>query len=324
MSRKNKDRRIRNRQSKNFMIDEAFLPVDPALSTKLKAITADMPEGLSTEVRSTPSSSWKVDGEGDPHAGQYDGERAELTLGQYTDDQLANGIYMNYDRPFDIEATLARREGYHPPIAWMTAGKERIRWLSRALEKEITKNAELTAIVKKLSLQACATTQAPAPAIDTSLIDGAEPTHRCKVCGAQWRKFQDAEYEWNWNLCSKQAGQCCDNVLMGDQIEAVTPPSETFYTGKGSASDPVHGGCRMGCRTTHRVSLPQVHDRADGVKGHYCVGRCVDGMYTQFWSTKLGDWCSTADRVLSLDEAEAIVAKQSQHQRTTLTPVNEN
>lgn len=363
MSRKNKDRRIRNRQAKNFMIDEAhnFQEVDPAAAEKLKAISADMPEGLHTEVRTTPAAEWRKKGEIDPHAGQYDGERAALALGHLTDDSLANGIFMNYDKPFDIHATIARTPGYHPPIAWMTAGKDRIRWLSRSLEKELARNAELEkriaeleaaqpaaipqinlpmptgyALVPKLhegraglthemmtafykafeanqqrgdferlnagynaligaaphpspdeaALMAIeksidqryeftpevksepsteilgnfeivhdskplvtfhrdgrielsdnakpseaatimfdliremwAEPKQPVKPIDVSLIKGAVPTHRCKVCGAQWRKYQDPKNEWNWTLCSQQAALCCDNTAMGDQIE---------------------------------------------------------------------------------------------------------
>jgi hypothetical protein len=85
----------------------------------------------------TPSSHWKVEGEPDPHAGHYDGERAALTLGKLTDDELANGAFMNYDAPFDVHAVIVQRPGYHPPIVWMTAVKDRIRWLSRALEKAL-------------------------------------------------------------------------------------------------------------------------------------------------------------------------------------------
>jgi hypothetical protein len=84
----------------------------------------------------TSAAEWRVKGEPDPHAGHYDGERAALTLGTLTDDELANGVYMNADQPMDIDRMLRKDPGYHPPIAWLTAAKERIRWLSRALVKE--------------------------------------------------------------------------------------------------------------------------------------------------------------------------------------------
>lgn len=84
---------------------------------------------------STPAAQWRLDGELDPHGTDYDGERATLTLGQLTDDELANGVFMNADQPMDIARILARDPNYHPPIAWLTAAKERIRWLSRALVK---------------------------------------------------------------------------------------------------------------------------------------------------------------------------------------------
>lgn len=86
-------------------------------------------------VPSTPAAQWRVAGEQDPHGTQYDCERAALTLGKLTDDELANGVFMNGDRPMDINRILARDPEYHAPIVWLTAAKERIRWLSRALER---------------------------------------------------------------------------------------------------------------------------------------------------------------------------------------------
>jgi hypothetical protein len=85
----------------------------------------------------TPAAQWREKGEADPHAGHYDGERAELMLGNLTDDELANGVFMNADQKLDIARVLARDPDYHPPIVWLTAAKERIRWLSRALAKEL-------------------------------------------------------------------------------------------------------------------------------------------------------------------------------------------
>lgn len=84
-------------------------------------------------VRFTPAAEWRVKGETDPHAGHFDGARAQLALGYLTDDELANGLFMNYDQKLDINAIMTGKPGYHPPISWATAAKERIRWLSRAL-----------------------------------------------------------------------------------------------------------------------------------------------------------------------------------------------
>ena len=81
--------------------------------------------------RSTPAAHWRNAGELDPHGTSYDCERASLCMGNLTDDELANAAYLNYDvrpAPQDIIAGKA-----HSPIAYMTAVKERIRWLSRRL-----------------------------------------------------------------------------------------------------------------------------------------------------------------------------------------------
>ena len=66
----------------------------------------------------TPSSKWHAEGKEDPHKNQYDCERAALTLGDFTDDELANEVFM------------------FPNIGNLIAAKERIRWLSRQLEKK--------------------------------------------------------------------------------------------------------------------------------------------------------------------------------------------
>ncbi|WP_374495362.1 hypothetical protein [Zoogloea sp.] len=94
----------------------------------------------------TPAAEWRQAGEPDPHAGRYDCERAKLTMGHLTDDELANGAFMNYDQPLNVQGILS---GTHvSPIAWMTAVKDRIRWLSRSLEQA---KAERDAMAAKLA-----------------------------------------------------------------------------------------------------------------------------------------------------------------------------
>lgn len=66
-------------------------------------------------VASTPGARWRENGEPDPHGKVYDCERAKLCHGQMTDDELANAVFMQ------------------PSIDYLTAAKERIRWLSRQL-----------------------------------------------------------------------------------------------------------------------------------------------------------------------------------------------
>lgn len=49
-------------------------------------------------------------------------------------------------------------------------------------------------------------------------IEHVTPTHRCTKCGALWVLFEEKH---QWSLCSDACGPCCDNVRMGDQIEAL-------------------------------------------------------------------------------------------------------
>lgn len=80
--------------------------------------------------RATPPAYWWINGQEDPHGEHYavGVERSRLTLGELTDDELANGLFMNYDRKVSVEEILG---GDIAPISWATAAKERIRWLSR-------------------------------------------------------------------------------------------------------------------------------------------------------------------------------------------------
>lgn len=81
---------------------------------------------------STPSSRWKKMGESDPHGTMYlEIERAKLTKGDLTDDELANAVFL-YDHRSGLQS-----------IAYLTAAKERIRWLSRQLEAARTRIKEL-------------------------------------------------------------------------------------------------------------------------------------------------------------------------------------
>jgi hypothetical protein len=98
-----------------------------------------------TDQNSTPSSNWREAGEADPHAGRYDGERSTLALGHITDDALANGVYLNGNAQLDIKAVMSKDPDYFAPIAWLTAGKDRIRWLSRSLENCLEALKKMTA-----------------------------------------------------------------------------------------------------------------------------------------------------------------------------------
>ena len=114
-------------------------------------------------ISATPASRWAAEGVPDPHGDRYACERAALTLGDLTDDELANGAFLNYDRPLNIRAIQEGRADYHPPIVWMTAVKDRIRWLSRALEQA----------------------NAAAPAVSAP---------------AEWRKAVQEAYGWLWHI----------------------------------------------------------------------------------------------------------------------------
>lgn len=98
-------------------------------------------EALKLAHTGTPSSLWAANGEPDPHCKQYECERSKLILGKLTDDAIANGVFMNYDAPLDLAGILNGTA--HSPIAWVTAAKDRIRWLSRSLDKALAELDEV-------------------------------------------------------------------------------------------------------------------------------------------------------------------------------------
>lgn len=101
------------------------------MAFKVMREAADALEATKAAAPGTPAAAWRVNGELDPHAGRYDGERARLAMGDLTDDELANAAFMNYDVRPPLQEIMAGRA--HSPIAYMMAVKDRIRWLSRKL-----------------------------------------------------------------------------------------------------------------------------------------------------------------------------------------------
>jgi len=71
----------------------------------------------------TPPAAWIAKQEEDPHGKLYSQQRSQTALGHLPDDTLANAVFMWGD-----EYT-----NRYSRIAVLTAGKERMRWMSRAL-----------------------------------------------------------------------------------------------------------------------------------------------------------------------------------------------
>lgn len=94
-------------------------------------------EGLRKErddarAKRTPAAQWRVDGKPDPFVDYLDHERAWLCRGDLTDDVLANAVFLE------------------PSIGYLTAAKERIRWLSRHLLAAIARAESAEAKVREL------------------------------------------------------------------------------------------------------------------------------------------------------------------------------
>lgn len=116
----------------------------------------------------TPAAAWRVAGEPDPHGTRYERERATLPMGHLTDDELANGAYLNYDRrPYPTEILAGRASS---PIAWMTAVKDRIRWLSRRLVESVAARDEQAAWITEVRLACRDATGGNATFVDDDVV----------------------------------------------------------------------------------------------------------------------------------------------------------
>ena len=76
---------------------------------------------LDQPLDDTPGAHWRAEGKKDPHDDKYLCARNELCMGNLTDDELANEMFL-YDHRTGLES-----------MPYLTAAKERIRWLSRKL-----------------------------------------------------------------------------------------------------------------------------------------------------------------------------------------------
>lgn len=88
---------------------------------------------IATGLKPTPAALWRKNREPDPHGTTYDCERAALTLGAYTDDELANAVFLHGNETPSMADVVAGKALM--PIVYLTAAKERIRWLSRRLSE---------------------------------------------------------------------------------------------------------------------------------------------------------------------------------------------
>lgn len=95
-----------------------------------------------------PAAEWREQGEPDPHGTRYACERAALAMGDMTDDQLANAVYTHGDTRPSLSDVLQGKA--RMPIEYLTAAKDRIRWLSRALEASLADAGRLREQVRTL------------------------------------------------------------------------------------------------------------------------------------------------------------------------------
>ena len=109
-----------------------------------------------TDLRAvtTPAAYWGVESASeDPFPELINRERGSLCLGNHTDDQLANEVFMYGDMTPE-EKVRAMITGKCSSVAYLTAAKERIRWLSRHLEAALAREQKLLTMVNVVSVSA--------------------------------------------------------------------------------------------------------------------------------------------------------------------------
>lgn len=55
--------------------------------------------------------------------------------------------------------------------------------------------------------------------------------------------------------------------------------------------------------------LPFLSNRADGVDGHYSIGRYNPNLYYEYWNLKAHKWSSCSDEILTLSQATELLQK---------------
>ena len=80
-------------------------------------------------MNSTPFARWRENGEPDPHGEYYHDDIASTACGHYPSEVIA--------------LALVYGDHNHTLIFWLTAGKERLRWLSRKLYKETSDHTNI-------------------------------------------------------------------------------------------------------------------------------------------------------------------------------------
>ncbi|MGO2711558.1 hypothetical protein [Pseudomonas helleri] len=165
-----------------------------------------------TEAQKTPAAKWRQEGQADPHGNHYNCQRAALPLGELTDDELANGVFLHGNEPLNINALLRKTPGYHSAAVWLNAGKDRIRWLSRALEESAAREQALQQRLNAADqrIDDCSGT------CEWSREDDSGIWH--SGCGVTWSFHDDGPEENGMHFCHS-----CGKTLV---VEATTSEPE--------------------------------------------------------------------------------------------------
>lgn len=153
-------------------------------------------------AHTTPSSRWKQEGRVDDFIELLCQERGQLCLGNHTDDELAAELFL-YGNQSPEERSRSMIQGKPSSIAYLMAGKERIRWLSRHLDASLENEKRLVAEVEALTAKQQET-------VEQAAIEQVYADHG----GLLWR-FLVEDHVDRWN----KSGLLTNDVIGNDQFD---------------------------------------------------------------------------------------------------------
>ena len=241
---------------------------------------------------STPSSTWYANKQPDPHGSTYHCERDKLTLGNFTDDELANGAFMNYNSTPNLQDVIDGRA--YLPIVWMTAVKERIRWLSRKLEqaklqiavREASEYFEFTVFMQENFPAEDRAWNATSQCFESTFVDnvyiGWKAAKKLHVIPQGEVRDRDVEKDWEfWSDIVAPNGE-----LIPEQVKAELSDYSMVLDGLDSLYMYVTAG-RCSKPNTHKSVVKSLHDEY--------VSDLVDAAVTEaLYEVKAEAFASTA------------------------------
>ncbi len=124
------------------------------------------------KMSDTPSAKWKIEGKEDPFGTTYNCKRSDLGMGDLTDDEMANAVFLYGDKNPSIQQLMDG--SVKMGMVYLMAAKDRIRWLSRQNDAKQQEVEALKAAIREILKQHIDCT-------DTNIFNGGDAIERREV-----------------------------------------------------------------------------------------------------------------------------------------------